>query len=411
MKIAIDLRPLQIGHQNRGIGTYLINLLQNLPERSDIRFIFLRYDHSEPIKDFDIQVNQPFDEVVFKKYRLSKKPGQLIKYVYNGLFPSYRPLKKYRPDVFFQTDYLLGGPRIFGCKIITVSFDLIPLKFKNLYLPHWTKFYRLKQLSFKRRIRLILKSLFYELKYQKGVKLLLRSEKVICISENTKRDLVELLNINEKKVFVIYAAASFRQNAQEATIGSRIKNELDNIKNPYLIFIGGTDPRRQVEELVYAFHLYNARQTPLDLVLCGNEFAKGSKKINPKAAQAIKLSSYASQIHRFGRVTEAEKKYALTRAAAFVYPTLYEGFGLPMLEAMDTGTPVISYHNSSLTEIGDDAVLYTEKEDGYAIYNSLVKLFSSRQLSENLSKKGRLRAGHFNWTSTSKEIWDLITSV
>jgi hypothetical protein len=125
MRVAIDLRPLQIGHQNRGIGAYLLNLLQRLPDDPEITYLFLRYDTSEPIKDFNIPVKAGYKDIVLTKRSFNKRPDKLLRYAYDGLLPTYGSLRRYRPNVFFQADYLLGAPRMPGCKLVTVSHDLI----------------------------------------------------------------------------------------------------------------------------------------------------------------------------------------------------------------------------------------------------------------------------------------------
>ena len=106
-----------------------------------------------------------------------------------------------------------------------------------------------------------------------------------------------------------------------------------------------------------------------------------------------------------GRISEAEKRYILGHANAFVYPTLYEGFGLPILEAMEAGCPVITYKNSSIPEIADDAAMYTDTYGGYPIYLTLCKLLGDEQLTEKLRKKGRAQAKKFDWDKSVQQIW------
>jgi glycosyltransferase involved in cell wall biosynthesis len=406
VKVAIDLRPLQIGHQNRGIGAYLLNILSRLPEDSDTTYIFLRYNYSDPIKNFNIKVSANYKEVVLNKHSFSKNPIKLIPYVITGLFPSYGKLRRHRPSVFFQVDYLLGTPRIWGCRVVTVSHDLIPFRFKQLYLPSWRKYIHHRQLRLRSRFRLVMRSLFYSVKYRKGVGTLRRSDEILAVSQSTKNDLVELIGINPNKVSVIYSAASFRNNAEDdLVVRPEIKNIIESISGNFITYVGGTDLRRQITELVQAFNLYNARIGNLSLVLCGNEFEIDSKEINHHVKKSIKYSSYKHNIYRMGRVSEAEKQYILSKARAFVYPTLYEGFGLPVLEALACGTEVLTYRNSSLEEIAGKYAVFTSGDGSYSIYKSLTKLLEKPAQPKSWKDSAIKYANSYSWEKCANETW------
>lgn len=409
MKIAIDLRPLQIGHQNRGIGAYLINLLQRLPDNPNIEYIFVRYSNSQPLADFHINVPDKHREVVLTRHKFSKHPIAILKYGYYNLLPNYRALRRHRPDVFVQPDYLLGAPRLYKCRVVTICYDLIPPKFKQIYLPRWTKYLGFSQFKLRSRIRLAGRAWFYQKKYDHGCRLLRRSDAIVSISQHTKKDIMELLGIDSGQIHVVYPAASFRNDTTEQLVDKDIK-ELSKLKEPYITYIGGTDQRRQIHELIFAFNLYNARHNELHLVLCGNEFEKNSTEINPLTKQAIEASSYRPNIHTFGRITEAEKKFVLEHTAAFVYPTLYEGFGLPVIEAMACGTPVISYRNSSLPEIAGDFPLYTDSDNGYAIYCCLRTMLNRKPLSSSERQAAINHAQRFNWENCARGTWAVITN-
>lgn len=406
-RVAIDLRPLQIGHQNRGIGAYLLNLLERLPDDPSVTYLFVRYSTSNPLEDFKIQINAKHKDVVLQRHTFNKRPDKLFLFAYANLFSHYGPLRRHRPQVFFQADYLLGAPRFPGCKIVTVSHDLIPYKFRQIYLPHWTKYLGFHQFKLKSRLRLILRAWYYEMKYAQGVKLLKRSSAIISVSDSTKSDLLNLLGFKDRGIKVIHSAASFREGNEEDIIRPEIKKQVEGLRAPYVCYVGGTDRRRQVDELVYAFNLYNARIAPLSLVLCGNEFEENSKEINPLVKSAIEDSSYKSNILSLGRISEAEKKFVLTHASAFVYPTLYEGFGLPLLEALACGTRIISYKNSSIPEIAGDLPIYTEATGGYAIFETLVKHIAT-PVDAKYRDKAMKRAKTFDWDVAARRTWDTV---
>ena len=408
MKIAIDLRPLQIGHQNRGIGAHLLNLLQNLQGGENISYIFLRYDYSEPLTEFNVQVPGNFEEVLFKKYVFSKNPIGLAKYALGNLIPKYGNVLRLRPDVFLQLDYLLGGPSNRSCKTVVVAHDLIPFRFKQIYLPSWKKYYMFRQFKFKSRVRLALRAWYYERKYKNGANFLRKADHIISVSENTKKDLVEILSVNPDKIEVVYSAPSFRQDKGNLVVKDSLKSVVDSLNKNYICYIGGTDLRRQIDELVFAFNLYNSRNDSLNLVLCGNEFEKGSTEINPKMKYAIETSSYKNSIFTFGKITEAEKQYILSHTKAFVFPTLYEGFGLPVLEAMRSGAPVLSYKNSSVLEIAKDSIDYSG-EGGYNIYLSLCELLEKPTGAKNNKlQKAKRVSENFDWVKTAERTWQIV---
>lgn len=411
MKVAFDLRPLQIGHENRGIGAYILNVLQNTPSNKDISFIFLRYDTSDPITEFGIGKNLEYQQVIVKKRVFSRSPLKLILYGISNLRPAFFKLAPYRPDVFVQCDYLLGAPRIMNCKVVTVAYDLIPFKFSSVYLPNWKKYYGYRQLKFKSRVRLMLRAWYYQRKYQNGLRLMKRANLIISISKNTTADLIEFANIKKEKIATIYPAPSFRQDKGGTTIRDELINLVGSVKTPIITYIGGTDYRRKVDDLVSAFNLYNARKSPITLLLGGNEFTATSKSLSAFAKHAIDTSSYRDSIHMLGKITEAEKKYILERSSVFVYPTLYEGFGLPVLEAMQAGCPVITYKNSSIPEIAGEAAVYAKKEGQYAIYESLVSLLNDPAQLKKMYTKGKNQASKFNWEESTKQLWGQIQEI
>lgn len=411
MKIAIDLRPLQIGHQNRGIGSYLLNILTRIPnDRKDISFICIRYSSSNPIKDYNLLIDQEYEELVINKHPFVFTFTGVLRHVWSSFTPRFIKLHKFHPDVFLQTDYLLGAPRIRGCSIAVVSYDLIPLIFKSAYLPRWQKFALNEQLGIRLRIRQSLRAAFYRNRYKRGLNLLKRADSVISISKSTTDDLVKIAGIDKKMITTIPLAPSFR-NEGLSEPRREIKDLIGKMPGDYACFIGGTDKRRQAHELVHAHNLLNARGVDLSLVFIGGEFDEKQSELNPITKSAIHTSSYRNKIHMVGKVSEADKLFILQNATAFVYPTIYEGFGLPILEAMHAKCPVITYNNSSIKEIAGDAAVYAVPEDGLGISKALENIISSKTLSTSIQKKGLKQVGRYSWDKTFKQTWRKLTSM
>jgi len=406
MKIAIDLRALQSGHQNRGIGSYLLNILHYFPNE-DTTYIFLRYDSSNPITDYAIGEGRNYTEVVYKKREFSRNPKQLLLFAASLLSPKYLKLMKHHPDVFFQPDYLLGIPRSPRIKKVVVAYDLIPLLFRNMYLPSWKKPWHLKQIRFRGRLKLSVRAFYYEKKYKNGLRCLRRANQVISISNTTTNDLIAYAHIPKSKINTIYLAPSFIKN-HHISDSVDIKKLVHDISGKYLVFIGGTDARRKADELVYAFNLLNARGHNIHLVFAGNEFVEDSKELSAKTKKAIETSSYKDKIYLLGKISDNDKDLILSNALAFVYPTLYEGFGLPLLESMAAGCPVITFKNSATIEIAGDAALFAETDDSFGLYSAILKLMDNPQETKQRVPMGIEHAKQFSWDVSGQETVKLV---
>lgn len=397
MKIAIDLRPLQIGHENRGIGAYLINILHYLPTDDSTHFIFLRYNTSNPLQDFNLPIPISYQEITYKRCTFGKQPAQLIKFLLDQMSPKYIKLLLHRPNIFFQTDYLLGAPRILGTKVITVCYDLIPFKFQSMYNTGWRHYWRMRHFSLKARIVMSLRAVYYSSKYRSASRLLKRSSKVLSISKTTKKDLVQLMHLKPSKIRVIYLAPSLR----ESTPSKSIVALTDKIAVPYLLFIGGTDRRRQVYELVSAYNKLRAKGLQCALVLAGNEFTDNSTRLDRRTAEAIRLSSYKDGIYLTGSVSEGDKYWLLDKATCFVYPSIYEGFGMPVLEALMLGTPVVAYRSEAVEEVASDSVVYTSSFSSDAIVESakdiIMNPVKNTSIPEIVSKYSWIRTAELTW--------------
>jgi glycosyltransferase involved in cell wall biosynthesis len=406
MKIAIDLRPLQLGHQNRGIGSYLINIMKYFPN-DKTEYIFLRFDESNPIIDYSIGADKQYSEIIYKKVKFNKSLKGAILFGLNIFRPKFTELINQQPDIFFQPDYLLGIPKSHRIITIIVSYDLIPIIFKDLYLPSWKKFWRLHNLRFRKRLLMSIRAYYYEKKHQKGIKTLRKADKIISISNTTTDDLVDVANVNKNKISTIYLAPSFADNyhIDSSVMITKLVNEIDG---KYLIFIGGTDQRRKVGELVYAFNLLNARGYDMNLVLAGNEFVENSSELENTVKKDIESSSYKDKIHMLGKISESDKSMLLKHAFAFVYPTLYEGFGLPILESMASSCSVILFENKATKETAGDAAEYTKTMDGLGIFESVVKLIDSNKRRKMLIDKGLARSKNYSWDKAGHETMKII---
>jgi len=255
------------------------------------------------------------------------------------------------------------------------------------------------------------KKLYHQERYLKNLRRLRKASEILSISQTTTDDIHQHLGISKSKIATIPLAASFRKAEGGQAIRQELVEKLSQFKRPYIAYIGGTDARRKIDELIYAFNILNARGTSLDLVLAGNEFQEVNLVPSVEARNAIIASSYKKHIHLLGFLSEAEKEYILMHAAAFVYPTLYEGFGLPILEAMQAGCPVVAFNNSSIPEVGGTAIAYAPTQDRKGIQQAILDVINNTPATKLMVKKGLAQAAKFNWDKSAEQTWQTILRV
>lgn len=228
---------------------------------------------------------------------------------------------------------------------------------------------------------------------------------IIVISESTKNDLLHMFpNYSlESKLMVIPQGVSkqFRPESNELISYFKKKNNLGR----YLLYIGNRKPHKNLTRLVKAYSLLLKEKPDLQLVVCGQRFKEldevDSLKYNLKLPNLIELSN----------INDAELLCLYSGAEAFVFPSLYEGFGLPPLEAMACGTPVVVSNTSSLPEVVGDAGIYVNPYNVEDIANGIYKVLTDRNLQNDLSNKGLERAKHFTWENTAKDTFKVLEEV
>lgn len=405
MRIAIDLRALQIGHQYRGIGAYITNVVGRFPADSDHTFIIIRYGVSNPVDDFNLPFTD-YEEIVMKK------PGEphgldLLKEIIKRRFSrKFGNLSAHRPDVFFQPDFQLGLPRGWRMKKYVVMYDVIPLILKEMYLPSWKRLFSRPGLGKMRRLRIIFSAWLKEAHYARSLRALHRADGIFSISEATAADLHAHVGVPKSKIKTIPLAPSVSDI--QTTAKDRPK-QLAGTKSPFLFYMGGIDERRRVADLVHAFNLLNGHGHAFDLVLGGKELANAEEIPNIDVRDAVTNSSYRDRIYLLGFTSQEEKAWLMEHAFAFVYPTFYEGFGLPVLESMLQGCPTITYDNSSLPEIAGDAAILLKEDGGTAIRDAILKLVNDPKQREALIKAGKKQAAKFSWERCAEETYQLLT--
>jgi glycosyltransferase involved in cell wall biosynthesis len=225
------------------------------------------------------------------------------------------------------------------------------------------------------------------------------AKKIIAVSENTKKDLMRLYNIPENKIEVAYEGVS--QNVELPMINGKIKGLDINAK--FLLFIGRLEERKNIIGIIKAFEILKEKYAiPHKLVLAG-KFGFGKEKIIRELAG----TNWPKDIVMTGFVSEKEKWSLLRKADAFLFPTFYEGFGLPILEAQSVGTPVVASNNSSVSELisganGASAIL-VDPMNAEEIAEATQKILNDESFRSCLIERGLENMKRFSWEKCARE--------
>lgn len=217
-------------------------------------------------------------------------------------------------------------------------------------------------------------------------------DQVITVSECSRRDIVERLGFPPERISVVYPGIDRGQfcpaSTEPAESGSR----------PYILCVAGSDPTKNVETLVEAFgRLPRPLRNAYDLMLAGDM----RRRIDIR--ERVGQLGIDAQTRFIGVVDEAQLVTLYQRATVFVFPSRYEGFGLPVLEAMACGCPVISSNASSLPEVVGEAALLANPSDAGEFLDQLVRVLTDQRLRQSLREKGLERAAWFSWEGMARE--------
>jgi glycosyltransferase involved in cell wall biosynthesis len=373
MRIGIDIRSLQNDSQLRGIGTYtgcLVRHLLSLDSENEYTFFVFK---NRPVPDF-------LTDSIFRNARLKRICKQRKRFVWLSsqfIFPY--AITKERLDIFHSPEYIIPAFSL-SRRVITVH-DFIHSDYKR----------------YKKKNTLVRNA--YLLLRNRAIR---RAHRVIAVSDYTKGKIMELIGIKEDKIKVIYEAASqeFRP-IRDAELFSRLRAKY-NIKDDFLLYVGVFDHHKNIENLIKAFSL--VQDKCVNLVMIGaitdkENFASVNKLIAELGLrQRVKIFGYIPQDELVGF-------YNIAKMAISV--SVYEGFGLPILEAMACGRPVIAAKNTSMKEIVGSSGLLVNPYDTAEIASAMDKLLSDGALRETLAAKAFIRAGEFSWEKTARQTLSL----
>ncbi len=221
-----------------------------------------------------------------------------------------------------------------------------------------------------------------------------KAGRIIAISESTKRDLIELYRINPEKIDVIYHGSSI-SDADILTVS--------NIPEKYILFTGARAIYKNFNFFIRSIERVLKARDDLHVVCTGPDFTQNEVELFDTLGITERMHHYF--------VSDRELAFFYSKAILFVFPSLYEGFGIPVLEAFSCGCPAVLSSTSSLPEIGGVGAVYFDPEDMTSIRESVEDVLNDSDLRATMIKKGRERVKQFSWEKTVKKTWELYSNV
>ncbi len=290
---------------------------------------------------------------------------------------SFDLLKNRSVDVFFTpTHYLpLFAPKKSVVSILDVSYIYFPELFKKkdlIQLKKWTKYSAKK------------------------------SRKILTISQSSKNDIIKEYKVSKDKVEVIYPGIS-RNLSVNNKLSMEDLSKKFGVSGKYILFVGTLQPRKNIKRLIEAFSKID---TDVSLIIVGRRGWQYEEILNAPEKYNVK-----DKVIFLENVSDEDLPSLYKNAEFFILPSLYEGFGIPVLEAMNYGTPVITSNISSLPEVGGDAALYVDPNDTMDIAEKMKKLLHDDNLRKQLVEKGKKQIEKFSWEKSARQTLAVLEEV
>jgi len=373
MNIGIDIRLL-LNPVRTGVGEYTFELVNALL-KNDTKNNYFLFHHKDK-KNIKYLPKWTQDNV---KYITTNWPHKLFNFFQKILsWPKIDKLITDKLDVYISPN---------------INFTTISKKTKHVLTIHdisfalYPKFYSLKQRMWHKIIN--------------PKKQCQKANLIIVPSQSTKNDLVKHFKIEKDKIRVIYPGIKkiiVNENNDE-----EIRNRY-NLPNKYILFLGTIEPRKNIITLIESFEkTVKKLNHNYKLVIAG---AKGWK--NKDIYKRAKQSKYSDLIRFIGYVNKKDKNAIYSMSEVFVYPSIYEGFGFPTLEAMANKTPVITSNRSSLSEILENSALLINPNKPKEIGDGIIKIIKNNELKQYLIKKGEKQVNKYNWDITAQKLLNTI---
>ena len=367
MRIAIDARKLR----DYGIGTYIRNLLRHLSRLDTTTEYVMLCREEDSTMAPELGPNFRAVTETAPSYSLREQISLPL------------DLRREHADLFHAPHYVL--PPLTPCRSVVTIHDCIHLRFPQ-YLPNRIGY-------------AYARSSLWAATH--------RANRVLTVSEASKRDILRYFRIPESRIDVIYNGIDERFKQPPAAEEVERVRERYQLNDPFVLYAGNIKPHKNLERLIEAFDMFRRRGFEgVKLLIIGDEISKYAT-----LRRAVHRHKIHKHVRFFGFVPDETLAVLYRLATVFVFPSLYEGFGLPPLEAMASGTPVVTSNVSSLPEVVGDAAVLIDPYEPEAIAEAIYRVFTDEGLRQELKARGIARARHFSWDNAIRRVHEIYEEV
>lgn len=293
-------------------------------------------------------------------------------------FAVKRALDRYQPDVFFSTD----------------GFSSLRSEVKTVVLVHDIAYQH-----FPDQVSFFIRKFYQNFQHR----YLQKAHQVITVSHFVKNDLIDKIGIPSQKIKVAHNGCSSNFSPIDTTSQIKIREKYSN-GQPYFFYVGAVHPRKNVHGMIAAFDLFKEKTNAPHQLLIGGRFAWQTGEVKT----AFDNSKHQKDIHFLGFVSEEELPQLIGSAFAFIYISFFEGFGLPLLEAMECEVPLITSNISSMPEVAEDAAILVNPHDKNDIVNAMLQYFNDESLRTKKILEGRLQKEKFSWDQSASIMYEVL---
>ncbi len=370
MKIAINARHL-LKDNLEGVGWYTFEMIRFWAKtHADDRF-YLLFDR--PYAQEFIMNNNIIPVVIAPPAR---HPLLFIWWFEIGV---NRTLKQINPDVYFSPDGFM--PLSSSVPAVITIHDVAHRAFPG-HIPFFMRGY-------------------YHFFIPRFLK---KARAIVTVSNFSKAEIIKYFDTPAAKITVIYNAC--REVFKPASFFTEIDIPgIIGIQEPYILYVGSIHPRKNLPVLIQAFELLKSRGFRHHLLIIGRLAWKRGE-----FTKILGRTPSRTAIHHLQKIPDQTLAAIMAHASVLVYPSMYEGFGFPLLEGMHAEVPVIAARSSSLTEIGGDAVLYFEPNEPGVLCELLEKTITDQQVRKTLTEKSKIQRTKFDWMKSSLQLYHILKS-
>lgn len=372
MRIAVNTRFL-LENRLEGIGRFTAEILQRMcPAHLNDEFVFL-FDRPYA-KDFIYS-----DNVTPKVLSPPARHPILWKWWFERSVP--KALKAIKPDLFFSTDGFLSLRATTRTLLVMhdLAFEHYPENVKRSAARYYRKYCPL---------------------YAQ------HADHIIAVSEFTKQDIVARYNVPAEKISVVYNGVNDLFKPVDAETKDQVKAQFAEGAD-YFLFVSALQPRKNLPRLLEAFDLFQRQSNARMKLLVAGAHTWAQNEI----AQKLRVMQFSDDVIFLGHLSQQQLAHVTAGALALAYVSLFEGFGIPIAEALNTDTPVITSQTSSMPEVAGEAAVLVDPLSVNSIAEALHTVAASEELRQRLITLGRTQREKFSWDASAQQVWEIISSM